>query len=144
MSLHGSYDDDNLFARILRGEIPAVNVFEDEATLAFMDIFPQSRGHVLAIPKGARARNLLDLPPERIGPLMQCVQRVAKAVAQTLKPDGIALMQFNGAPAGQSVFHVHFHIIPLHAGVKLAGHGHANRADMAELEKLAREIAAAL
>lgn len=144
MSLRGSYDDANLFAKILRGEIPAVKVLDDEVALAFMDIFPQARGHVLVIPKGVRARNFLDLPGEKLAPLMQRVQRVAKAVNTALKPDGIVVTQFNGAPAGQSVFHVHFHIIPRYEGVKLAGHGHTNKADMAELQELAQEIAAAL
>ena len=144
MSLNGSYDEANLFAKILRGEVPAVNVFEDEVALAFMDIFPQARGHVLIVPKTVKARNFLDLPAELVGPYLERVQRVAKGVAKALNPDGITVTQFSGAPAGQTVFHLHFHIIPRYDGVKLAGHGHQNKADIAELQKLAAEIAAAM
>ncbi len=144
MSLHGAYDDDNLFAKILRGEIPAVKVLEDEVALACMDIFPQSRGHVLVLPTGVRARNFLELPSERVAPLLERVHRLAIAVEKALKPDGVAVMQFNGAEAGQTIFHLHFHIIPRYAGVKLAGHGKAGQADVAELAALAKQIAAAL
>ncbi len=144
MSLHGSYDDNNLFAKILRGEIPCEKVFEDDEVLAFMDIFPQSRGHMLVTPKNVRARNLLELPPERVASLMQRVQLLAKAVVKALHPDGIVVTQFNGAPAGQTIFHLHFHIIPRYEGAALAGHGHANKADQSELEALAKTIAAAL
>lgn len=142
MSLHGAYDPANLFAKILRGEIPCVRVMEDEVALAFMDIFPQARGHVLVVPKGVAARNFLELPGETVGPYLVRVQRVAIAVEKALKPDGVVITQFNGAPAGQTIFHVHFHIIPRYEGVKLAGHGHQNKADLVELQKLALEIAA--
>ena len=143
MSLHGVYDDNNLFAKILRGEIPCVKVMEDKHTLAFMDIFPQARGHVLVVPKGVRARNLLELPAEKIAPLMQRVQLIAKAATKALKPDGMVITQFNGAPAGQTIFHLHFHVIPRYEGTALAGHGHSNKADQSELEALAKAIAAA-
>ncbi|MES1157079.1 MAG: HIT family protein [Alphaproteobacteria bacterium] len=144
MSLHGSYDDSNLFAKILRGEIPSVKVLDDDVALAFMDLFPQARGHTLVVPKGVKARNFLDLPQGKVGPYMERVQRVAIAVEKALKPDGLVVTQFNGAPGGQTIFHVHFHIIPRYEGVALTGHGHSNRAEMAELEAIAREIAAAL
>ena len=144
MSLHGTYDENNLFAKILRGEVPAVKVYEDDTVLAFMDIFPQSRGHVLVVPKGVKARNFLELPEGKVAPLMWHVQRLTKAVDKALKPDGITVTQFNGEPAGQTIFHLHFHIIPRYEGVRLAGHGHGNRADIAELQKIAAEIAAAL
>lgn len=144
MSLAGTYDDNNLFAKILRGEIPAVKVYEDDATLAFMDIFPQSRGHVLVIPKGVKARNLLELDEAKVGPLMERVYRITKAVVKALDPDGVTVTQFNGEPAGQTIFHLHVHIIPRYEGVRLAGHGHGNRADIPELEKIAKQIAAAL
>ncbi|HWA01874.1 MAG TPA: HIT family protein [Caulobacterales bacterium] len=144
MSLHGSYDEDNLFAKILRGEIPAVKVLEDDVALAFMDLFPQAKGHTLIVPKDVKARNFLDLPRERVGPFMERVQRVAIAVERALKPDGVVVTQFSGAPAGQTIFHVHFHVIPRYDGVPLAGHGHSKRADVAELDQVAREIAAAL
>lgn len=144
MSLHGSYDPNNLFAKILRGEIPAVKALEDEIALAFMDIFPQSRGHTLVLPKHVNARNFLELPRERIGAYLERVQRVALAVEKALRPDGVQIMQFNGAPAGQTIFHLHFHVIPRYEGEQLAGHGHSNKADVAELEALAAQIAAAL
>ncbi len=144
MSLHGAYDSNNLFAKILRGEIAAVKVFEDDVALAFMDIFPQSRGHVLVVPKAVTARNFLEIPAEKIGPYLERVQLVARAVTKALNPDGVTVTQFNGATAGQTIFHLHFHIIPRYEGVKLAGHGHSNKADMGELQRLAVEIAAAL
>ena len=144
MSLSGTYDDNNLFAKILRGEVPAVKVYEDGDVLAFMDIFPQTRGHLLVVPKNAKARNFLELPEEQVAPLMIAVQRLTKAAVKTLKPDGITVTQFNGEDAGQTIFHLHFHIIPRYAGQRLAGHGHGNKADIAELQKLAAEIAAAL
>jgi len=144
MSLHGSYDDANLFAKILRGEIPAVKVYEDDEVLAFMDIFPQARGHLLVVPKNVKARNFLELPEERVAPLMQRVHKLTIAAEKALKPDGITVTQFNGEDAGQTIFHLHFHIIPRYAGVRLAGHGHSNQADIAELQKIAAEIAAAL
>jgi histidine triad (HIT) family protein len=144
MSLHGTYDENNLFAKILRGEIPAVKVFEDDEVLAFMDIFPQTRGHVLVVPKAVKARNFLELPEDRVAPLMQRVHRITKATEKALKPDGITVTQFIGEPAGQTIFHLHFHIIPRYDGVRLAGHGHGNRADIAELQKIAQDIAAAM
>ena len=87
---------------------------------------------------------MLDLPAEKVGPLMERVQRLAVAVEKALKPDGVTVVQFNGAPAGQTIFHLHVHIIPRYEGAQLAGHGHRNKADIAELENLAKEIAAAL
>jgi histidine triad (HIT) family protein len=144
MSLYGDYDDNNLFAKILRGEIPAVKVYEDADTLAFMDIFPQARGHVLIVPKNTRARNFLELPADRVASLMAVVHKLSKATARALNPDGVTITQFNGAPAGQTIFHLHFHIIPRYEGVRLAGHGHGNRADIAELEQIAKQIAAAM
>lgn len=144
MSLHGAYDDNNLFAKILRGEIPAVRVYEDNDVLAFMDIFPQTRGHLLVIPKDVKARNLLDLPEGRVAALMTSVHRLTKAAVKALKPDGVTVTQFNGEDAGQTVFHLHFHIIPRYAGQRLAGHGHGDKADIAELQQIAQQIAAAI
>ena len=144
MSLHGTYDDNNLFAKILRGEIPAVKVFEDDEVLAFMDIFPQARGHMLVVPKNVKARNFLEFPEDKVAPLMLRVHRLTKAVVKALKPDGVTVTQFNGEDAGQTIFHLHFHIIPRYSGVRLAGHGHGNKADIAELQQIASEIAAAL
>ena len=141
MSLDGTYDDGNIFAKILRGEAPAVRVFEDEQVLAFMDVFPQSRGHVLVIPKATKARNLLEVEAQVLADLMAGVQRVAIAVRAALNPDGIVVTQFNGSAAGQTVYHLHVHIIPRWEGVALARHG-GGMADMAELRVLADQIAA--
>ena len=139
MTLHADYDPSNIFAQILRGEMPCVKVYEDGGTLAFMDVFPQSRGHVLVVPREA-SRNLLGVAPKSIGRLFGTVQRVAVAVEAALKPDGITVTQFNGAPAGQTVFHTHVHIIPRYSDVALAGHGHDQMADMEELKKMAEKI----
>ncbi|WP_397423280.1 HIT family protein [Phenylobacterium sp.] len=141
MSLDGSYDAGNIFAKILRGEMPAVKVYEDEHVLAFMDVFPQAKGHTLVIPKQSTARNFLEEAPDVIGPLMLGVQRVARAVRAALNPDGLVITQFNGAPAGQTVFHLHFHIIPRWEGVPLGRHAQG-MADMEELKVLAAEISA--
>tara|TARA_B100000678_G_scaffold65690_2_gene53824 strand:+ start:784 stop:1221 length:438 start_codon:yes stop_codon:yes gene_type:complete len=144
MSLHGTYDDDNIFAKIIRGEIPAVKVYEDDVAIAFMDLFPQGEGHTLVIPKIPKARNFLELPGDYIGSFMQRVQTVTKAVEAALKPDGIVITQFNGAPAGQTVYHLHFHIIPRWEGKQLAGHGQSGQADPDDLEKVAVRIREAL
>lgn len=144
MTLHADYDPDNIFAKILRSEMPSVKVLEDDVVLAFMDVFPQSEGHTLIIPKGVQARNFLDFPTEKIGPYMERVQTVARAVEKALTPDGVVVTQFNGAPAGQSVFHLHFHVIPRWTNVALAGHATGQMADIAVLEELAAKIRAAL
>ena len=142
MSLDGTYDPDNIFAKILRGDMPSVRVFEDDHVLAFMDVFPQSRGHTLVIPKHSTARNLLEEEPETLSVLIQGVQRVTRAVRAALEPDGIVVTQFNGSASGQTIYHLHFHIIPRWEGVPLKGHGVGGMADMEELKALAAEIAA--
>ena len=106
MSLDGAYDPDNIFAKIVRGEIPCAKVWEDAGALAFMDVFPQSRGHTLVISKASRARNLLDAEPATLDTLIAATQKVARAVKTALSPDGIVITQFNGAPAGQTIFHL--------------------------------------
>ena len=116
------YDSKNIFAKILRGEIPCVKVLEDAKTLAFMDVMPESEGHVLVVPK-ENARDILDLSVDGMAAMMATVQRVARAVDKALAPDGILLKQYNRAPAGQSIFHVHFHVVPRWEGVPLAPHG---------------------
>ena len=143
MSLEGAYDDTNIFARIIRGEIPSVPIFEDSDVLAFMDAFPQSRGHCLVISKTSRARNILDVEPEVLAGLSAAVQRLARAVRRALVPDGIVVTQFNGAPAGQTVFHLHIHVIPRWEGQALGRHG-GGMADIAELKSTADMIRAAL
>jgi histidine triad (HIT) family protein len=142
MSLDGTYDDGNIFAKILRGEMPAARVFEDDHVLAFMDVFPQSKGHTLVIPKHSAARNLLDEEPAVLSNVILGVQRVARAVRAALNPDGLVVTQFNGAPAGQTVFHLHFHIIPRWDGVPMGRHASGGMADPAELKVLAEQVAA--
>lgn len=142
MSLDGTYDDGNIFAKILRGEMPSVRVFEDDHVLAFMDVFPQARGHTLVIPKHAKARNLLEIEPEALQSLILGVQRVARAVRAALNPDGVVVTQFNGAPAGQTVYHLHFHIIPRWEGQAMRPHAGGGMADMDELKALAHQITA--
>jgi len=143
MSLTGTYDPQNIFAKILRGEIPAVKVYEDDTVLSFMDVFPQSEGHTLVIPKH-EARNLLDIPPETLQNLIVKTQTLARAVEKALTPDGIRLAQFNGGPAGQTVFHIHFHIIPAYEGRGETPHASGQMADIGALTALAERIRAAL
>jgi histidine triad (HIT) family protein len=143
MSLDGVYDSGNVFARILRGEIPAARIFEDDATLAFMDAFPQSRGHALVIHRTALARNLLDVEPQALCEVMASVRRLARAVRLALSPDGIMVSQFNGSAAGQTVFHLHVHVIPRWADTPLGRHG-GGAAPREELEQLAADIASRL
>ena len=125
------YDRDNVFAKILRGELPAHKVYEDEHTLAFMDVFPHTPGHTLVIPK-APSRNMLEADAEDLCRVMRTLQKVARAVKEAMKADGIRIMQLNEAPAGQEVFHTHFHIIPAYEGVRPKRPG-----DMAPAEELA-------
>jgi histidine triad (HIT) family protein len=144
MPLDGTYDINNVFARILRGELPAAKVYEDAEVLAFMDAFPQSEGHVLVISKTSTARNLLEVDAQTLSALMSVAQKVGAALRSTLKPDGLLLMQANGAAAGQTVYHLHFHIIPRWTDRPMKGHGKAEAADPTQLRDLARRIAAAL
>lgn len=144
MSLDGTYDEQNVFAKIVRGEIPSVKIFEDDEVLAFMDAFPQAKGHCLVISKTSRARNLLDAEPKTLGRVIGATQKLARAVRDALNPDGIVVMQFNGAPAGQTVYHLHFHVIPRWEGVAVGRHGGGEMADMGELKELASQIAARL
>ena len=127
------YDENNIFAKILRGEASAHRVYEDEHTMAFMDVMPQADGHTLVLPKAA-AENLFDLDPEAATHVTRTVQVVASAVRRAFQPDGIIIMQFNGPAAGQTVFHYHVHIIPRWEGNSLRGHGRG----MADDEALAR------
>ena len=142
MSLDGVYDSDNIFARIVRGELPAAKVFEDDATLAFLDVFPQSRGHTLVIHKFAHARNLLEIEPAALPPLILTVRRVALAVRAALQPDALMISQFNGAESGQTIYHLHFHIIPRWQGQELGRHAPSGMADAADLRAVATVISA--
>jgi len=138
MSIDGIYDQNNIFKKIIRGEAPAIKVYEDDKHLAFMDIFPESRGHTLVIPK-VDSRNYLDLPADVIGEYMFVVQKVARAVCNALSPDGVRIMQYNGEEATQTVFHVHFHIVPCYRGIPLTAHA-KGAASRAELEEIAARI----
>ncbi|WP_295558031.1 HIT family protein [uncultured Hyphomicrobium sp.] len=116
-----AYDETNVFAKILRGEIPAQKVFEDDDVIVFMDAMPQTPGHTLVVPK-APSRNLLDADPAVLAKILPVVQKVAKAVQRAFAADGISIFQYNEASGGQSVFHLHFHVVPRHEGVPLARH----------------------
>ena len=136
-----AYDDQNIFARILRDELPAIKVYEDDQVLAFMDIMPQADGHTLVIPKSP-AVTLLDLDPQVAAYTIQVVQKVAKAMEKALGLDGIVLMQLSGAAAGQTVPHVHFHLIP--TSVHQLGKHAAQMGDQEKIMQLAEKIKAAL
>lgn len=144
MSLTGAYDPTNIFARIVAGEIPSVTVWENDSVLAFMDVFPQSEGHVLVISKTSTARNLLEIEPEVLATLTAAVQRTARAVTKALAPEGFAVMQYNGEASGQTVFHLHFHIIPRWVDRPMKGHAQGQMADIEILKTLAVRIAEAL
>lgn len=144
MTLHDSYDPTNIFAKILNGDMPAVKVMEDDIALAFMDVFPQTNGHTLVIPKDVTARNLLEMPTPKLGAYMERVQTVARAVEKALKPDGLVVSQFNGATAGQTVFHLHFHILPRWENAPMRQHAQGEMANIDELQKYANQIQAEL
>lgn len=136
------YSASNVFAKILRGEIPCCKVFEDARTLAFMDAMPMSDGHTLVIPK-AEAENFFDIEPQALAELIQSTQQVARAVQKAFQPEGMRIIQFNGEAAGQTVFHIHFHIIPCYAGRELKAH-HRDWADKGVLAEHAERIKRAL
>lgn len=136
-----TYDDQNIFARILHGELPAIKVYEDDRVLAFMDIMPQADGHTLVIPK-TPAITLLDLDPEVAAYTIQVVQKIAKAIEKGLGVDGIVLMQLSGAAAGQTVPHVHFHLVP--TSLHNLGKHAAQMGDQEKIKQLAEKIKAAL
>jgi histidine triad (HIT) family protein len=136
------YDPNNIFAKILRGEIPAFKVYESDRALAFMDAMPQSEGHTLVIPK-TNARNLFDIEPDALADLVKTTQYVAKAVRKAFSPDGMRIIQFNEPAAGQTVFHIHFHIVPYYEGREVKSHSR-DWADKAVLAQHAERIKAAL
>ena len=115
------YDPNNIFAKILRGDIPCHKVYEDEATLVFMDVMPQAAGHALVVPKNP-SRNLLDADGATLASLLPVVQKIAVAAKKAFAADGIQIIQYNEAAGGQSVFHLHFHVIPRHEGTGLRAH----------------------
>ncbi|AEA64663.1 MULTISPECIES: HIT family protein [Burkholderia] len=137
-----AYDDKNIFAKILRGELPCTRVYESDSTIAFMDIMPQSPGHTLVVPKEA-AEMLYELSDEAAAECIRVTKRIALAIREALRPDGLFIGQFNGAAAGQTVPHVHFHLIPRWATQPLGAHSR-DVADPKELEAMAERIRAAL
>ncbi|MBA1140379.1 HIT family protein [Mesorhizobium neociceri] len=116
-----TYDPSNIFAKILRGEIPSHRVYEDDAVVVFMDVMPQGPGHTLVVPK-APSRNLLDADPAALGPLFTVVQKVAMAVKKAFGADGVTILQFNEPASGQTVYHLHVHVIPRFEGIALKPH----------------------
>lgn len=116
-----AYDTSNVFAKILRGEIPCHKVFEDEHVIAFMDVMPQAPGHTLVVPKAA-SRNILDADPAVLATILPVAQRIARAVKSAFAADGISIFQYNEAAGGQSVFHLHVHVVPRHDGVSMHPH----------------------
>ena len=137
-----AYDPNNIFAKILKGEIPSVKLYEDEDTLAFMDVMPQATGHLLVIPKSG-SRNLLDADPAVLSKLIPVVQKLAVAAKEAFDADGVFVAQFNEAAAGQTVYHLHFHVIPRHEGVPLKPHT-GKMEDIEVLKANAEKIKAAL
>ena len=137
-----TYDPCNIFARILRGEIPAHRVYEDAATVAFMDVMPQAPGHTLVVPK-APSRGLLDADPAALAAVIATAQRVGRAVTTAFAADGLSVFQYNEPAGGQTVFHLHVHLVPRHEGVPLARH-EGGMADGAVLAEHAARIRAAL
>ena len=133
-----SYDPNNIFAKILRGEVPSHKIYEDEHTLAFMDVMPHVEGHCLVIPK-VGSRNLLDAELSTLTPLMATVQKVARAAKAAFKADGLQIRQYNEPAAGQTVFHLHFHIMPLNEGQAIRSHA-GKMADQGLLAKHAEMI----
>lgn len=137
-----AYDPNNIFAKILKGDIPSVKLYEDDDTLAFMDVMPQATGHLLVIPKTA-SRNILDADPEVLARTIPVVQKLAIAAKEAFEADGVSVAQFNELAAGQTVFHLHFHIIPRHEGVPLKPHS-GRMEDIEVLKANAEKIKAAL
>ncbi|MBE0441297.1 MULTISPECIES: HIT family protein [unclassified Psychrobacter] len=136
-----AYDDNNIFAKMLTSDIPCHKVYEDDKTLAFMDIMPQAEGHVLVIPK-QKAVDLADLEPEYAAAVLMTSQKVMQAQRQVFAREGIIQMQLNGAQAGQTVFHYHVHLIP--TNIHELGHHAAVMADHEQLAKLAQQLASAI
>ena len=116
-----AYDPNNIFAKILKGDLPCQKIYEDADTLAFLDIMPRSEGHALVITKSP-ARDLFDIEPDALNAVMATVQKLGPVIRDAVGADGVLIQQFNGAAAGQTVFHLHVHIVPVKAGVPLRPH----------------------
>ena len=139
-----TYDPGNIFAKILRGEVPSHRVYDDGEVIAFMDVMPQGNGHALVLPK-APSRNLLDADPTTLGPLLRATQKVAKAVKRAFDADGVTVIQFNEPASGQTVYHLHVHVIPRFEGVALRPHtGAMEKPEVlaAKAEKIRKALAA--
>ncbi len=136
------YDPDNIFAKIIKGEIPSHKVYEDDKTLAIMDIMPRTEGHTLVIPKAA-SRNMLDIGEDDLCALMTTVQKIARAVKKAYEADGVLIQQFNEPAAGQVIFHTHVHVLPRFEGTPLKPHT-GEMADNDALAESAEKIRAAL
>ncbi len=134
--MSAAYDNSNVFAKILRGDLPAHKIYEDADTFAFMDIMPRGDGHALVIPK-TPARNLLDVDPDSLAAVMRTAQKVARAAMKAFDADGVTVQQFNESAGGQVVFHLHVHVIPRFEGVALKPH----TGKMEEQDKLAADAA---
>lgn len=137
-----SYDENNIFAKLIRGDIPSIRVYEDDDVVAFMDVMPQGVGHTLIVPRKG-SRNLLDAEPETLAKLIKVVQKIAKAVKKAFNADGVTVMQFNEPASGQTVFHLHFHVIPRFENVPLKPHS-GEPVDTKTLEESAAKIRVAL
>jgi histidine triad (HIT) family protein len=137
-----SYDPDNVFAKIIRGEVPSHKVYEDDRAVAFLDIMPRSPGHTLVLPK-AHARNILDVDPDDLAHVAKVAQNVAKAAMKVFEADGITVQQFSEAAGGQVVFHLHMHVMPRHDGVALLPPA-SRKEDGKVLEANAAKLIAAL
>ncbi|MDP9809259.1 histidine triad (HIT) family protein [Rhizobium tibeticum] len=137
-----TYDSNNIFAKILRGEIPSHRIYEDNDTVAFMDVMPQAPGHVLVVPKAA-SRNILDADPAVLAQTIPVVQKIANAVKEAFDADGVLVCQFNEPAAGQTIFHLHFHVIPRYEGMALRPHS-GQMEDNAVLAANAEKIKAEL
>jgi histidine triad (HIT) family protein len=137
-----AYDPDNIFAKILKGEIPCHKIYEDEDTLAFLDIMPRTEGHTLVVTK-EKAPDLYGISPEGLSKLMAVVQKLARKIKHAVDADGVLIQQFNGAVAGQTVFHLHVHIVPIKEGVPVKPHA-GDMADPDDLAATAEKIRAVL
>ena len=136
-----TYDPDNIFAKLLRDEIPSNRVYEDDETVAFMDIMPRADGHLLVIPK-TPCRNVLDATPEQLAAVIATVQKLSQAVMKAFDADGVTIQQFNEAAGGQEVFHLHFHVLPRHSRVAMRKPG--KMGDFDRIAQHADKIRAAL
>lgn len=137
-----AYDDQNVFARVLRGEIPCYRVYENQHTLAFLDIMPRSPGHTLVIPKAA-ARGILDVAPDDFAEVARTAKKIAVAATKAFDAEGIIVQQFSEAASGQVVFHLHMHVMPMKTGIKLLP-AQTRKEDPGVLEEHAARMIAAL